>query len=87
MSLAVDFALCDYVEELGFQGFRRIVVADFHLRRKITELLKRCFHPVIAENLAYPESVLRQYCDDLLPWNDFDVFLNAGVFPARKMTL
>jgi hypothetical protein len=44
-------------------------------------------HPVVVENLAYPKRVFRQYGDNLLQRDDLDVLFNAGVLPARKMTL
>src|SRR4029077_20987840 len=53
----------------------------------MAEPLERRFHSVIAENLADPECVLRQHRDDLLQRDNFDVLLDAGVLPARKMTL
>src|SRR6266568_5369014 len=53
----------------------------------MAERLERRFHSVIAENLADTECVLRQHSDDLLQRDNFDVLLDAGVLPARKMTL
>jgi hypothetical protein len=53
----------------------------------MAERLERRFHSVIAENLADTEGVLRQHGDDLLQRDNLDVFLDARVLPARKMTL
>ena len=49
--------------------------------------MKRGFHAVVVENLTYPKGVLRQYGYDLLRRDDLDVFFDAAVLPARKMTL
>jgi len=49
--------------------------------------LERCFHSVVAENLADTECVLRQHSDNLLQRDNFDVHLDVRVLPARKMTL
>src|SRR5215469_1788212 len=53
----------------------------------MAERLERRFHSVIVENPADTECVLRQHGDDLLQRDNFDVFLDARVLPARKMTL
>src|SRR5262244_1274453 len=53
----------------------------------MAERLERPFYPVIAENLADTERVLRRHGDDLLQRDNFDVLLDARVLPARKMTL
>src|SRR6266446_10576406 len=52
----------------------------------MAERLERRFHPVVAENLADTERVLRQHSDDLLQRDNFDVLLGARVLPVRKMT-
>src|SRR6516164_2907717 len=31
LGIAGDLTFCDYVEELGFHGCRRVIVTDFHL--------------------------------------------------------
>src|SRR5215470_9014562 len=49
--------------------------------------LERCLYTVIAENLADPECVFWQHCDDFLQRDNLDVLFDARVLPARKMTL
>ena len=52
----------------------------------MAERLERRFYPVIAENLADTECVLRQHSDNLLKGDNFDVILDARVLSAQKMT-
>ena len=53
----------------------------------MAERLERRFYPVITESLADTECVLWQHSDDPLHRDNFDVLLDAGVLPAREMTL
>ena len=57
-------------------------MADLHLRRTAPDAMKRRLDHVVRQYLAYSERVLRQYSDNLLHGNDFDVLLNARVFSA-----
>jgi hypothetical protein len=75
------------LRSLAFRVVVGVIVADFHLGGLMAERLERGFHPVITENLADTEGILRQHSDDLLQWDNFDVLLDARVLPARKMTL
>jgi len=62
-------------------------MADLYLRGRLPDSVKRRFDHVVRQDLAYSERVLRQYSDKLLHWNDFDVLLNARVFPACEVAL
>ena len=87
LSVPGDLTLCDYVEELGLQGCRRVIVAYFHLSGPMANLLERRLHRIIAENFTDTECVLWQDSDDLPKRDDFDVLLDACVLAAGKMTL
>jgi hypothetical protein len=52
----------------------------------MTNLLERGLYGVIAENLTDAECVLWQDSDDLPKRDNFDVFLDARVLAAGKMT-
>jgi hypothetical protein len=85
LSLTGYLSLRDQVDEFGFESRRRVIVADFHAGRSIAKPAKTRFHPVIAENRAYTQGVLRQNGDDLFEGNDFDILLNAAMLSTGKM--
>jgi hypothetical protein len=87
LCIAGNSAFRDEVQELGLKRFRRIEVADLHLRQARTQLLKRRFHPVVAEDSADTKRVLGQNGDDSFHRNYFDVSLDTCVLPARKVAL
>lgn len=86
LGVAGDLNLCDQVEEPRLHSCHRVIVTDLHPGRPHAKPLEARFHPVIAEDLADTHCVLGQHCDDFLERDDYDVFLDARMPPARKMT-
>src|SRR3974377_1087672 len=82
LSVVGNSSFRDQVEELGFQSWGGVVMADFHLRGRLPDSVKRGFDHVVRQNLAYSERILRQYSNNLLHGENFNVLLNARVLSA-----
>ena len=87
LSLASDSFSCNEVQELGFQRFRRVVVANLDPCSRISDPMKGRFDHVVRQRLADAERVLWQNRDNLFHRDNFDVLLNAGVLSAQKVAL
>ena len=60
LRLAGEFAFCDKVEELGFQGSREVIVPNLDPGGGTAEALEYRLYGVVLENPADAERVLRQ---------------------------